>query len=689
MTMWRRKLQKTLTQLLLLKLTSVSTVGLATDTTPSLDEMDFLADIPVVISASRLRQPVTQIPASITIIDRQTIEAMGNVEIYDLLRLVPGFQVANYTSGFPVVTYHGFSDAYSGHIQLLVDGRSAQMALNSNIDWEFINVSIDNIERIEVVRGSNAPAYGSTAFTAAVNIITKPPQADTGGYLKYGAGSNQRREVLTRYANATANLEYRITGTTEKDNGFDDTPDSKRHRAADLNGILHVNATNAIEANAGLSNGRQGVQATGSVFDPFRDREVTNHYGQVKWKQTQSADSELSVQLYTNRYQLQDEYDLGPLTRILEISEEQLMALFGQPDQTIRIGKYDGVFHRSDVEAVYNTRWNPRDGLMLGVGSRIDSFTSKFLLNMDGPVSAKTSRIFTSLTHSNDVLVMNYGATLEQNSIVGSYLSPRITANILLNDRQSIRLNSTQASRPPSLLEEYVHRESQFNDGSQIEVLWASHGNLKPEQLHSFEIGYHLDSSAGLNVDAKLFQEKITDLISFQFDPDYPETFGAQVGGVGALVYNNSGQMRMQGVEFELVQQISRSDRVGLSYSYVDSEGSTQNVVANSKIPAETRSLNNTTPKYTLSTFATVSPNDRTTLTLLSYIVDGFKWRGDGDEVERHSRFDLVLSQQRRWAPFDVQWVVNIKNLTDNNYVDFRKENIAERQLLLTLQFSH
>ena len=93
----------------------------------------FFQDVPVVLSATRLSQPVSESPASITVIDREMIEASGAIEIPDLFKLVPGFQVghANNSTNGPIttVTYHGLTDRYARHMQVLVDGRSVYAAL--------------------------------------------------------------------------------------------------------------------------------------------------------------------------------------------------------------------------------------------------------------------------------------------------------------------------------------------------------------------------------------------------------------------------------------------------------------------------------------------------------------------------------------------------------------------------------
>ncbi len=124
-----------------------------------LSEADFLAELPVVLSASRLTQPLSEAPGAVTVIDRELIAASGAREIADLFRLVPGFQVSYAGGANPVVTYHGLSGQFSRRMQVLVDGRSLYSpSFVGGVDWNHIGIAIEDIERIEVVRGTNTAA---------------------------------------------------------------------------------------------------------------------------------------------------------------------------------------------------------------------------------------------------------------------------------------------------------------------------------------------------------------------------------------------------------------------------------------------------------------------------------------------------------------------------------------------------
>ena len=141
------------------------------DLLASVTELDFLGEMPVVLSVSRLRQPASEAPSSTTVIDRETIRASGFLEIADLFRLVPGFYVGRVNGNHPVVSYHGLTGEYSPRLQVLIDGRSVYSQLFGGAEWSDLALSIDDIERIEIVRGPNAASFGSNAFFGVINII--------------------------------------------------------------------------------------------------------------------------------------------------------------------------------------------------------------------------------------------------------------------------------------------------------------------------------------------------------------------------------------------------------------------------------------------------------------------------------------------------------------------------------------
>jgi len=116
-------------------------------------EDEFLDNLPIILSATRLAQPLNEVPIAMTVIDREMIDASGARTIPDLLRLVPGFQMGYFDGNSPVVTYHGLGSEQSRRVQVLIDGRSVYVPTLAAIQWSNLIIGIEEIERIEVIRG--------------------------------------------------------------------------------------------------------------------------------------------------------------------------------------------------------------------------------------------------------------------------------------------------------------------------------------------------------------------------------------------------------------------------------------------------------------------------------------------------------------------------------------------------------
>ncbi|MCW8831278.1 MAG: TonB-dependent receptor plug domain-containing protein, partial [Gammaproteobacteria bacterium] len=218
------KLHSSHTKLSTISITSIIAFTLSMPLQANEDDLFF--EMPVVLSASRLEQAVSEAPIAITSIDRQIIEASGARTIPEILRLVPGVVIGSNANEWgeeakQVVTYHGHTDQYSKQMQVLIDGRSIYEPIIGGVNWNMIPINIEDIERIEVSRGPNASTFGSNSFLAVINIITRHASEDQGHYVKARAGNHDIADLTYRYGGSNGDLDYRITATTQNDDGLD------------------------------------------------------------------------------------------------------------------------------------------------------------------------------------------------------------------------------------------------------------------------------------------------------------------------------------------------------------------------------------------------------------------------------------------------------------------------------------
>ena len=184
-------------------------------------------DIPVVLTAARLRQPRSEVPASVTVIDAQQIQAWGVRTLPEVLRYVPGMFIGHGDDqNNAAVAYHASSPSLMRRLQVLVDGRSVFRAGIASVVWDDIPVAMEDILRIEVTRGPNAAAYGANSFLGVINIITKHPGDTLGTRVRYRNGNQGVDDAFVSHAWNTGLNSYRLTFNLQASDGFDGSRES-------------------------------------------------------------------------------------------------------------------------------------------------------------------------------------------------------------------------------------------------------------------------------------------------------------------------------------------------------------------------------------------------------------------------------------------------------------------------------
>ncbi|MBS1187762.1 MAG: TonB-dependent receptor [Burkholderiaceae bacterium] len=177
-------------------------------TTLSLEE---LLQTPV-ITASRKQQRLQDVAAAVFVINREDIQRSGAVSIPELLRMVPGLQVARITNSTWAVSARGFNGRFANKLQVLMDGRSIYSPLYSGAIWEVEDILLEDIERIEVMRGPGAAMWGANAVNGVINIITRHTSLTKGNLLVAGAGTEERAFSAFRHGGDLDSGHYRIWG---------------------------------------------------------------------------------------------------------------------------------------------------------------------------------------------------------------------------------------------------------------------------------------------------------------------------------------------------------------------------------------------------------------------------------------------------------------------------------------------
>jgi iron complex outermembrane receptor protein len=166
-----------------------------------------------VTSVSKKGQQLSKTAAAVFVITADDIRRSGFNSLPEVLRLAPGVQVARTESGTWAISIRGFNDDFANKILVLIDGRSVYNAIFGGILWQFEQVPLESIERIEVIRGPVAAMWGSNAINGVINVITKPAASTQGGLATVEAGTEKETTDGLRYGGQIGeNASYRIGG---------------------------------------------------------------------------------------------------------------------------------------------------------------------------------------------------------------------------------------------------------------------------------------------------------------------------------------------------------------------------------------------------------------------------------------------------------------------------------------------
>lgn len=646
---------------------------------PRAAEEIFFQDVPVVLSATRLSQPISESPAAITVIDRELIEASGAIEIPDLFKLVPGFQVGHANGRTSVVTYHGLTDSYARRMQVLVDGRSVYTPLFGGVQWQDLPLAIEDIERIEVIRGPNGVAYGANAFYGVINIVTRDPALDRGARIATTHGDLGTHRTVARYGGESGKLSYRLTAGQQQDEGItSNTPDNKRSTLLTFRGDYRANARDSFDIQFGYNTGPRGKGTPGSTTSPPREENIASDFQQLRWKRVLSPDEEINLQFYRNYHRASDTYQTALLSTVFGVTPATILATFGYPDQRLAVVE-DTTAERFDLELAHTFR--PRHDIRMVWGGelRLDRVSGKGWFGTTDFISNRLRRFFANAEwRIRPDTILNAGVLYEHNSISGGETSPRLAVNRHLTRHHTLRAGVTRAYRTPSLYEQRADTAFRFPDDVALDRTTKSNVTLVPERVTTYELGYTGEFPAhGAILDVRLYRDVIRGVIAAPSN----DTTITDLRNNGGTSFRNDGYVDISGTDVQLAWRLTPRTRMLLGYAHAFQQGQTL------------ARLGPNTYNETLHS----TPTETTNLTILrrfprgfeasaSYrIVTDMEFLGGGTErTGTYATGDLRLAWKFRSGDARGQMAMTVQNVTGAHF-DFDDSATLDTRYLYTL----
>lgn len=455
-----------------------------------------------VTSVSKKEQQLFQTPAAAYVLTGEDIRRSGVSTVPDALRLVPGLQVARIDANKWAISARGFNGLWANKLLVLVDGRVVYTPVSSGVYWDLQDVILEDIDRIEVIRGPGASMWGANAVNGVINIISKTAESTTGGLVSLSTGTGDRGIGSVRYGGRLASngfyrlfLKQAAHGALVEDNGLD-AGDNWRMTQAGFRVDLEWAAASSLTVQGSGLTGESGQRInpnlTSYVPTPLSIVEATSpaQAGNVlaRWTRVASPDRTLSVQAFWDR-------------------SYRFVVGKGETTQTF------------DVELQQRQKAGRHD-LVWGLGQRFwsDREEVKFSEYFD-PSSSRT-RLFNAFVHDEIAIaprrvILTAGTKLEHNTVSGFEFQPTVRLTWLATTRQTAWTAISRAARTPSRVERALHVDYAAFPGEHGElVVLGIRGDpdLPNEHTTAYELGYRVNTRGGVLIDATAFYNVYDDL---------------------------------------------------------------------------------------------------------------------------------------------------------------------------------
>ncbi len=684
-------------------------------------EHDFLEEIPAVLTASRILQSPLDAPAPVTVIDRETILDSGFTEIHDIFRLVPGFLVADWPAGSPSVVNQGMGDAHSRRLLVLLDGRALYDPFQGGVEWQDLPLRLDDIERIEVVRGANPASYGANAFQGVINIITRVPLGENEQGLVLRAGKQDIGDLYAYMARGAGGLNWRIGASAREATNYRDLDRplqafNEAIQRQTFNGQLtkSLRRDEEIGFRLGISNGKNAIGQTGDASDPPRTAALQDVFLDLGWKRFYGKNSELSLRYYHYGRKARDQYSVYPTDPAIA------------PVAALNIQENVDV-SRDDIELQQIHAWSDTLTGLWGIGVRKDAAESSSALAGLGSVGGWQGQIFGNLdwTATPDWLV-HAGGMLEKHYNTDLLVSPRLALNYRITPTQSLRFSLGRGYRAPTIFEANA-REMVTWSGGIADVAHYAYRELEPEKLDYAELGYigHLQP-AGLRVDARVYLNRYSNYIDEQscildsetqtggtflgppcgfaepagyerplgysgkswVNPGLPFGLTPRYGHYKAFYFFNAGNIQVHGGDLGLDWKHADWGRFRFSHAItrISASGVGADVATNPSAVTKDVDVEMSAPQHASSLLWSRKFPRGLRLSLGGYWVGELKWPNDGDIQPAYHRYDLRVGKTLKLFGKDDELSFTLQNF-NAEHSEF-KDYLVERRAFLSYRLN-
>ena len=619
-----------------------------------------------ITSVSKKSQSLLKTAAAAHVISQEDIRRSGATSLPEVLRGVPGLQVTQIDANKWAISIRGFNDRFANKLLVMVDGRSIYTPLFSGIFWNMHDMLLEDIERIEIIRGPGGTLWGANAVNGVINIITKKTSDTQGGQIDFVGGS-QERNLSARYGGKFNNhTSYRVFAKGKQVDKFNNMPDQQAHdKWRNLTSGFRID--NDLDSNnkwmlqGGYNIGTAGQLATSTSLQPPSTQLVADtlkyQSGNIlfRWNKQNSNDSKWRVQAYYDYFK---RHSRGASHQI----------------------------HTFDIEIQNQIRILKNHEVVWGIGYRgvLDELESSFAFTFDPRKNyANTFNAFIQDEFQiNNALRLTLGTKLEHNDFSGFEYQPNARLLWEVNDRHSIWSAASRAVRIPSRATYSDVRVNYFvapgTNPQSPPVLLSILGrkNFNSEKVYAFELGYRGQITDIFTLDAALFYNYYDDLASIQTGFRGLETQPAPPHILIANTVGNNMRASSYGAELLMKWQANHAWLITTSYSWfkLDARLRNSNTANSNGIILTKDIIGNSDPRHQFSVRSNIKLPFKLEFDSNLYFTDRLAARN----VSAQARLDLKLA----WMPKPkLELSIVAQNIFNKQHQEFTAPDIFNSEI--------
>ncbi len=606
-----------------------------------------------VTSVSKKAKSLNDSPAAIFVITQDDIKRIGATSIPEALRLSPGLDVSRIDANKWAISARGFNGRFSNKLLVLIDGRNTYTRAFAGVYWENQDVMLEDVDRIEVIRGPGATLWGANAVNGVINIITKHSKETQGGLLVAGGGTEDQGFGAFRYGgklSSDTTARAYIKGFIRDENTFqagDDAGDAwdkvQGGFRVDTQPTALDNLTIQGDAYRSMINQSTTLPQLTAPFQTKTNETIETFGGNLlaRHQHAFSSTSDYSLQFFYDFYHRDDAFAKESRS-VIDIDFQHRFALLDWND-IVWGAAYR--FTHDNVQINHLTAIN-----FIDPTSRNDQLFSAFLQD--------------EITLVDDTLWLTLGSKFEHNDYSGFEIQP--TARLMWAPHHQHRLWGaiSRAVRTPSRLDHDVNILARVLPTQPLPLAAILKGNdqFDSEHVLSYELGYRSTVIDNISVDITAFYNDYSSLLSLETNALEPKSGFFELSNT----ISNSSKAQTYGFEIATTWQMLDWWRWDANYSLLITDFENQT------------NTNDLSPKHRISLRSAIAPKKDIDLDILFRYVDSSKVVGIIGTTTIPSYFSMDVNLT--WRPInDIEISLVGQNLLADHHLEYRQESFTEK----------